>query len=161
MDVNDFERWFSRSTRRFERALLKLGAALLLLLFLAQYLLSHDTLRGLLNYMVRLEGPRAEEVFAPDASRRQDLLLDLELALEGGPADLVTVLVNQGEKFFFRDGRLALKVKEGDLIEIDSRSPEPVTVRVIAAGPRIRQPLVGHSVTAFGTNELLGWVRLE
>ncbi len=162
--MNDFEKWFSKSTRRFEKALLKLGIGLILLLFLSQYLMSHDSLKGMLNYMVRLEGPKVEEVFAPETTITRDLRLELELVLEGwdlGQGSVV-VLVNQEERATFKEGRVHLVVREGDMIEIDSFGlKDAVTVRVISASPLLRTPLVGHSVTTHDTNELLGWVTLE
>lgn len=163
MTVNDFEKWFFKATRRFERGLLKLGAALLLLLFISQYLLSHESLQGFLNYMVRLEGPRVEEVFAPDTGTAVEQQLELELALEGDPGERgVAVLINQEERALFTGPRVYLEVREGDMIEIDSREPvEPVTVRVVRASPLLKTPLVGQSVTTFGTSEILGWVTLD
>ena len=156
--MNDFQQWFSRATHRFEKALLKLGAVLLLLLFISQFLLTDPTVRNLMSYMVRLEGQEVEEVFSPESPRD----LYMELAVDEGGEGSVKVLVNQGEEVSFEGGRVRLNVKEGDLIEIDGRRmQDPVTVRVVAVHDGIRAPLVGHSVTTFGTNELLGWVMTE
>ena len=157
--MNDFEKWFAKATRRFEHGMLKLAVVLLSLLFVSQYLLSNQSLRPYLNYMVRLEGPRAEEVFSPEPGR--GLPLKLELALEGEPAP-VRVLVNREARASFEEGRVQLEVKEGDLIEIDGQDlREPAVIRVVFASTGVKTPLVGHSVTTYGTHELLGWVTLD
>jgi hypothetical protein len=158
--MNGFEKWFSKATQRFEKALLKLGVLMLLLLFLAQFLLTNDTIRSIINPIERLEGEPIEQVFLPEYTDIQESIR-IELELEGQAQALVKVLVNKTEVTAFTEQRVVLEVHEGDMIEIDGQEVEDaVTIRIMAVHGPLKTPLVGHSVTTFGTNELLGWVTL-
>lgn len=161
--MNGFEKWFSKATQRFEKSLFKLAVFMILLVIFSQYLMTFDTIRRIINPVDRLEGERIEQVFQPEYTHAQaDLYIELVLEAEGEvEPGLVKVLVNQVEKAVFRDRRVLLQVKEGDMIEIDGQElGEPVTIRIIEVHGSVKTPLVGHAVTTFGTNELLGWVTM-
>ncbi len=159
--MNSFEKWFSKATQRFEKAILKLGVIMLLLLFTSQFLMTNDTIRRIINPVERLEGEPIEQVFLPEYTDIQEGI-QIELELEGQSQSLVKVLVNQEEITAFTRQRVVLDVSEGDMIEIDGQEvKDPVTVRIVQVHGPLKTPLVGHYVTTFGTNELLGWVTLR
>ncbi len=55
-----FEKWFSKSTKKFESTLLKVAFFSLVLLFVAQMLMSSASFRRVFNIVERLEGYEIE-----------------------------------------------------------------------------------------------------
>ncbi len=55
-----FEKWFAQSIKKFERILLKVAFFSLVLLFIAQMLMSSANFRRVFNIVERLEGYKIE-----------------------------------------------------------------------------------------------------
>lgn len=127
-----------------------LGVAVLVA---GQVVRADPTGRWLMAFGDPLEG-RPEVVPATAAPARLSLILTLE-GREAAPG--VFVRLNGARVASFDRSLVYLRVNPGDTVSIDARCcPDPHVIRVLATGPGMVRPAVGHRVRAAGTVVTLG-----
>lgn len=118
---------------------------------------SNSTLTGPTSQLVTT--PIAEAEVAPVSTTALTASITVSL-MSHRSADQVRLLLDGQSVGDFRSGRITTVVKAGQVLVVDaSRSPEPMTFRVVGA-PGLTSPALGHSLTTRSDRQTLGVVRL-
>lgn len=158
-----FERWFTRTTQKFEYFLFRIALGMLILLIITQVVMTNERIRSYMSAVDQMEGIPVEQYEKNQAAlsyprRVEDLYLVLEAQTDENISDL-KIIINNQEIYEFEDYHAKIKVDIGDMIEIDGQSHDfPITVSVKEASEEIVPALAEAEVITNGTIELLGWV---
>jgi hypothetical protein len=158
----EFERWFREKSRLFELLLLRAVVLFLCLLLAAQVLQAIPQTRKVLSLVDRLEGvpyvPPGEEVGVRSKTGGEEHYLVLQATRTEG--SLLEVLVNKQPVANFNDTHIVtVKVKQGDLVEIDGDLPsQEIAVVVSSVSSDLISPVRGKTVVFNGVLEVVGTV---
>ncbi len=144
--------------RRVEGTLLRVTIVVFALLVVAQFLLTNDDARRLMSYVDRLEGVSLDVALGEPASRTTASKAEGQTHVSGAPsltvrllgrrsARLAVVLVNGDAKGRFTGAEVTVRVKNGDLVEVDGadyRTELRFTVSAVAGG--VVEPITGTTV---------------
>ncbi len=159
-----FERWFTRTTRKFEYILFKAALGMLILLIITQVVMTNERMRSFMSVVDQMEGIPLEQYEEEQAALsysgigEEELYLVLEAQTDEIIPDL-KILINNRDTYNFEDYQAKIIVNAGDMIEIDGQSHDfPITVFIKEASEEITPALAKAKVVTNGTIELLGWV---
>jgi len=157
---SDAQEWFFNLAERVERALLRLVVLSLVALVGVQALLSYGPARSYLSYVERLEGLEVQPVVLKSNGGGAEGW-DLTITLVSQPrAPRAVILLNGKEAATFERAEVTLKVKPGDLVELDGTLyRNPLQFRVTATAPEISEPAAGLEVVTRRSVELVGRVK--
>lgn len=146
--------WFNRT----ERLIIKGVLFAFVLLIAGQLALLDPALRERFSYTSRLEG-QAETAMARMSARQGNITLSL---LQYDRLPQAKVRVNGREVASFTTTNVTVKVKKGDLLEIDgTKLPRTVSFQVISASADVLSPPVGKRFVAGGNIVPLGIVEMK
>lgn len=140
-----------------EKVLLIAFITVFALLITAQAALTDFSVRIALNADDRLEGrPLGPEEYLYDEG---EIVLNL---LDGEFGEEIKVLLNGTEASDFSQSEISLRVKDGDVIEIDgSRIAYDSSVKTVSGSGGIRRDCLGKSVTVNSNTKALVKIRFN
>ncbi|MHB0884935.1 MAG: hypothetical protein ACYC6V_00725 [Bacillota bacterium] len=159
--------------RRVEGTLLRVTIIVFALLVVAQFLLTNDDARRLMSYVDRLEGVSLDAALGEPASRTAASDAEGQSPAPGVPAltvrllgrrsaRLAVLLVNGDAMGRFTGAEVTVRVKNGDLVEVDGadyRTELRFTVSAVAGG--VVEPILGATVATARDIVSVGRVRIE
>lgn len=159
---SDTQERFFKLAERVERFLLRLVVLSLVALVGVQSLLAYGPFRPYLSYVDRLEGLEGQPVMLKSNGGGSGGW-DLTITLVSQPrAPRALLLLNGKEAASFERAEVTLKVKEGDLVEVDGTLyRNPLQFRVTATAHEILEPAAGLEVVTRRSVELVGRIRAK
>lgn len=162
-DLN--ETWW-KIIEKFEKILLRVIILGLIALFLAQSLLTVDSMRFYLSWAERLEGEplpgcsgSTARVMETDSGIFANLTIELKDFSSLAKADL---LINGEKAADFRNKKVIVKVYPEDILEIDGSFYNlPVDFQVVKVSENILEPALNRTVKTENNVALLGKVRFK
>jgi hypothetical protein len=138
------------------RRLLQVVALAAVVFAVWQYGLASPPGHAVASAVDRLEAADADQPQAVAALASGDFVI---VRLLGAAAPRALLLRNNLAVADFRSGVATVKVRPGDVLDVDGDAyRRPLTFQVVAAGPDLASPRAGTQVTTMGSTALLGRV---
>lgn len=126
-----------------------------LTMVVTQVLMLNDNIRVFLNSTEKIEGININTYLSNDGT------LELEL-INLDKAPKAFILINGDPKYSFKEKKLKINIKQGDLIEMDGTNyNQALYVKVIDSSDNVIEPQKTAVIKVNGDIEVIGGVRLR